>query len=148
MPVDVTNLFATYFGRNQGPRADDPNAHQPADYGLAASLDGETVALTLTFRTGAAYCCYEWGCHADMLNGKRWDRLREVFAASGLVLPERMRMRVAVVVEPDALFFDFARPIPGKRGSFALKPAGARLYEITVAEDDSPGRGYTPAGVS
>jgi hypothetical protein len=57
--VDVTPVFRNYFARNRGPVPADPNKRQPPDYGVSASLFGEVIDLTLTFRTESAYCCCE-----------------------------------------------------------------------------------------
>src|SRR5262245_15441450 len=82
--VDVTPVFASYFARNRGPVPGDPEARQPPDYGVLASLDGDRIDLALTFRAGSAYCCYEAGCHLDLLTGKRWEWLRRELSVRGL----------------------------------------------------------------
>ena len=46
--------------------------------GLSAALDGNAIALALTFRAGAAYCCGEWQCPLMLFPTRRWDKLRRV----------------------------------------------------------------------
>ena len=71
MPVDVTAILAELLARNRGPDPLDPDRRRVPDYGVAASLEGNTLALVLTFRKGAAYCYMEWGCHLGLFDGKR-----------------------------------------------------------------------------
>jgi hypothetical protein len=132
--VDVSPLFAAYFARNRGPVPDDPDLRQAPDYGVTASLEGSAVALTLTFRAGSAYCCYEWGCHLNLRAGQRWQWLRRELSACGLVPAERLELRLAVIVEPGALFFDWSRPDPTRRGWYAFAPAEAQRFHAVVVE--------------
>jgi hypothetical protein len=140
MAVDVTALFADRLARNRGPVPGDPEARQPPDYGVSATLDGGLINLDLTFRAGSAYCCREWGCHLTLYHGKRWDWLRRELAARGVSVPDRLELRLAVVVEAGALFFDFSRPEPSPRGRgwYAFTPADAFRYQMVVAEGSSP----------
>jgi hypothetical protein len=138
--VDVTSVFAAYFARNRGPVPGDPDARRQPDYGLSASLDGGVIDLALTFRAGSAYCCYEWGCHLALSEGKRWGWLRRELAARGVLAPDRLALRLAIAIEAGALFFDFRRPEPSRRGRgwYAFAPAEARRYHVVVAEGHSP----------
>jgi hypothetical protein len=138
--VDVTPVFAAYFARNLGPVPGDPEARQAPDYGVSATLDGAVIDLELTFRAGSAYCCYEWGCHLALYDGKRWGWLRRELAAREVPAPDRLELRLAVAVEAGALFFDFWRPEPSPRGRgwYAFAPEGALRYQVVVAEGCSP----------
>ena len=137
MAFDVTPVFTAYFARNRGPAANDPTQHVPPNYGVSARLDGSLVELDLTFRAGAGYCCYEWGCHLGMVQGKRWEWLRRELTARGLALPELLELRMSVTVEAGALFFDYDRPLPEHRGRYALSASKAVRYQAVVAEVDS-----------
>jgi hypothetical protein len=132
----VTSAFAAHFARNRGPVPGDPEARQPPHYGVSATLDGAVIELTLTFRSGSAYCCYEWGCHLSLHEGKRWDWLRRELSARAVPVPERLGLRLTVTVEAGALFFDWARPEPSPRGRgwYAFASADARQYTVVVAE--------------
>lgn len=136
--VDVTPIFAAQLARNRGPTADDPTAREPPNYVVSARLNGAVIDLTLTFRAGAAYCCCEWGCHLGLFQGERWGWLRRELASGALPVPDRLELRLAVSVEPGALFFDYARPVPGRRGLYELKPAEALRYQEVVTEADGP----------
>ncbi len=141
MAVDVTPVFAAYFAQNRGPVLGDAEARQPPDYGVSADLDGGVIDLALTFRAGSAYCCYEWGCHLNLYEGKPWSWLRRELAACGMPVPDRLELRVAAVVEAGALFFDWSRPEPSRRGRgwYAFAPVDALQYQAVVAEGSSPG---------
>jgi hypothetical protein len=138
--VDVTPVFADYIARNRGPVPGDPEARQPSDHAVTATLDGGVIDLEMTFRSGSAYCCYEWGCHLALAEGKRWGWLRRELAARGVPAPDRLELRLAVVVEAGALFFDWSRPEPSPRGRgwYAFAPADALRYQKVVAEGNSP----------
>jgi len=84
MAFDVTGAFVTYLSRNSGPVPGDPDSRLPPDYGVAASLNDEVAELTLTFRAGSEYCCSELGCHLNLSEEMRWDRLRQDLAAIGV----------------------------------------------------------------
>jgi hypothetical protein len=132
--VDISPVFATYFARNRGPVPRDPELRRAPDYGVAATLDGTSVALALTFRAGAAYCCCQWGCHLNLPAGQRWEWLRRELSVSRLVPAERLQLRLAVIVESGALFFDWSRPDPTRRGWYAFAPAEAQRYDVAVEE--------------
>jgi hypothetical protein len=132
--VDVASVFAAYFGRNRGPVPGDPAARQPSGYGASARLRGQGVELALTVRAGSAYCCDQWGCDLDLCEGKRWECLRRELSARGIAAPPRLELRLTVVVEAGALFFDFGRPDRSHRGWYAFAPAVERRYQHMVAE--------------
>jgi hypothetical protein len=134
MVIDVTSVFAAYFARNQGPDPNKPEQAQPPDYGVVASLEGAIIALELTFRRGSAYCCYEYGCHLNLYSGKRWKWLRRELEVRKIVLPSRLELRLTVVVEGGALFFDLSKPDPTRRGWYAFASAEARRYGVDVLE--------------
>jgi hypothetical protein len=136
--VDVTPVFAAYFARNRGPVPNTPDARQPPDYGVSASLDGGVIELALTFRAGSAYCCYEWGCHLNLYEDKRWEWLRRELSARGVEAPPRLELRLTVLVEAGALFFEFSRPDRSHRGWYDFAPAEERRYQHVVAERNNP----------
>ena len=121
MAVDITPAFAAYFARNRGPVPGDPEARQLPDYGVSASLDGGVIDLTLTFRAGAAYCCYEWGCHLALSEGKRWGWLRRELGTCGVPVPDRLELRLSCVIEEGAVFFNLFRPDPARRNWYAFE---------------------------
>jgi hypothetical protein len=134
--VDVSPVFAAYFSRNRGPVPGDPDSRQVPDYGIAASLEGASATLTLTFHAGSAYCCYEWGCHLNLYAGKRWQWLRRELSARGLVPAERLQLRLTVIVEAGALFFDWSKPDPTRRGWYAFVPTDPQRYDVVVEEGE------------
>ncbi len=135
--VDVSPVFAAYFARNRGPVPGDPETRQAPDYGVSASLEGATIGLALVFRSGSAYCCYEWSCHLNLYQGKRWGWLRRELTACGFALPAQLELRLEVIVEEGALFFDCSRPEPSRRGRgwYAFGPVEARRYQVGVTEE-------------
>ena len=110
MAADLTPVFATYFARNRGPVPGDPENRQPPDFGMSARLDGAVVELALVFRAGSAYCCSQWGCHLNLDEGKRWEWLRRELSARRVEAPPRLELRLTVVIEAGAMFFDFRQP--------------------------------------
>lgn len=134
MAVDVSHILADLLGRNSGPDPLNPDGRLPANYGVAASLDGNLLSLTLAFRCGVAYCCPEASCHLPLSDARRWVKLREAFASCQFALPARLELRLSCVIEEGALFFDFHRPDPHRRGWYAMKPAEASRYELTTVE--------------
>jgi hypothetical protein len=132
--VDVAPVFAACLACNRGPVPGNPNVRQPPDYGVSARLHGEVVELVLTFRAGSAYCCDQWGCHLDLNEGKRWEWFRRELSARGIEVPPRLELRLTVVVEAGALFFDFGRPDLPRRGWYEFAPAAERRYQHMVAE--------------
>lgn len=137
--ADVTPVLTAYLARNRGPVLGNPDARQPPDYGVSASLEGSAVELTLTFRAGSAYCCCQRGCHLDLAEGTRWGRLRRGLSKRGLGAPPRLELRLAVVIEAGALFFDLSRPDPAHHGWYAFAAAESRRYEVVANEADGPG---------
>ncbi len=134
MTLDLTSLFETYFAKNRGPVQGDPDGRQAPNYGVTASLDGKVIEMTLTFRAGSAYCCCESGCHLALFETERWDRLRGEMSVHRVVAPDRLSLRLTVVVEEGALFFDFSRPDPARRGWYAFKPVSGHKYQLLVDE--------------
>jgi hypothetical protein len=133
--IDVTPIFAEHLARNRGPDPRDPGHRQAPDYGIVASLEGDVLEVELTFRTGSAYCCYEWGCHVAFTPiTKRWDDIRVWLLARGLRPPERIELRRTVVIDEGAVFFDFRQPDPTRRGWYAFAPVSARRYQWTTIE--------------
>jgi hypothetical protein len=136
--VDVAPIFAEYLAGNRGPNPDDPEHWQRPNYGVLATLAGGILEVELTFRTGSAYCCYEWGCHVPLIDGKRWEGFRRLLAAQGIAAPPRIELRRTCVIEAGANFFDFAKPDPTRRGWYAFAPAPAQRYQARAVEAPSP----------
>jgi hypothetical protein len=133
--VDVTPAFAAYLAGNCGPTVSDADARERPEYGVAALFDGTVIELVLTFRSGSAYCCGEWQCHFMLFRTRRWDRLRQEFAALGLKVAGRLELQVDVVIEDGALF------LTGNRLTSTLPrlvPVGASQYRDSVTEADYP----------
>ena len=134
MAIDLTPVFSDYLARNRGPVPGAPDARQPPDYGVSASLDGGAIELALIFRTGAAYCCPEWGCHLSASDNELWEWLRRELPVRGVVAPPRLELHLTVVVEAGALFFDFRRPDPSRRGWYGFAPAQEFRDQHDVSE--------------
>lgn len=134
MVIDVTPVFAAYLARNRTPVPGDPEARQPADYGVSATLNGGVINLELTFRAGSVYCCYEWGCHLALHSGVRWEKLRRALASHGVAVPARLKLRLSCVIEEGAVFFNLLRPDPTRRNWYAFEPVAAYHYEISAVE--------------
>jgi hypothetical protein len=140
MGINVTPIFAEQLARKRGPDPHDPGHRQAPDYGIVATLEGDVVEAELTFRTGCAYCCYEWGCHVAL----RWDDLRAWLLARDLRPPERIELRRTVVIEEGAVFFDFRQPDPTRRGWYAFAPVSACRYQYAPVEVVSETRDSVP----
>ncbi|MGL4464993.1 MAG: hypothetical protein ACRDD1_02525 [Planctomycetia bacterium] len=99
-------------------------------------MNGPTIDLTLTFRAGAAFCCSTWGCHLPLYEGKRWDWLRRNLSACGLTPAPQLELRLTVVVEAGAEFFDWSHPLPSPRGRawYAFAPVEGSAYQTNVVE--------------
>ncbi|QDV32447.1 hypothetical protein [Tautonia plasticadhaerens] len=134
MRVDISGCLAAYLAGNRGLVPGAPDASRPADYGVSAILDGGVIRLTLTFRAGSAYCCRQPGCHLDIPEDGRWGRLRRALSADGLAPTSRLTIRLTILVEDGALFFDFSRPDPGCRGRYAFAPATGSKIEAVLVE--------------
>jgi hypothetical protein len=134
--TDVTPVLAGLLAGNDSPDPLNPGQRRRSDYGVSARLDGNMLDVVLTFRRAAAYCCYEWGCHLALTHGqgKRWDRLRRALAAHGVAAPARLELRLSCVVEEGAMFFDFSKPDPTRRGWYAFGPAQAHHYQARMVE--------------
>ncbi len=134
MAVDVTPVFVADLARNRGPVPGDPDSQQTPDYGVSAGLDGGVVELALTFRTGSAYCCSEWGCHLGCSDDTWWGWLRRELSARGVEAPPHLELHLTVVVEAGALFFDFRRPDRSRRGWYDFSPAQGHRYHHVITE--------------
>jgi hypothetical protein len=134
LPVDITPIFAEHLARNRGPDPANPDRRQPPEYGIAAQLDGSVVDLRLTFLRGRAYCCYEAGCHLGLTGGKRWNGFRKALADCGIAAPARIELRVEVVVEDGAIFFDLFKPDPARRNCYEFAPVPGQSYRHTHVE--------------
>ena len=136
MAADITPVFAAYFARNLGPVSGDRVSRQAPDYGVSAELRESTIDLTLTFHSESPYCCYEPGCHLSLSDGRRWEWLRCELAALGLPPASRLELRLMVVVEAGAMFFDYLRPEPSPSGHcwYAFAPEPARRFAIVLRE--------------
>src|SRR5439155_1767726 len=107
MALDVTLTLKELLAENRGPNPLDPETRQPPNYGVVASLEGNILAVVLTFRKDCTYCCMQWGCHLPLIDGKRWDPLRRALSASGIAVPPKLEFRLSCVIEDVALFFDW-----------------------------------------
>jgi hypothetical protein len=134
--VDVSPVFVTYFACNRGPVLGNPDSRQVPDYGVTASLDRASINLTLTFRTGSAYCCCQWGCHLNLYAGQRWQWLRRELSACGWLHAERLQLHLTVIVEPGALFFDWSKPDPTRRSWYGFAPGDAQQYDVIIEEGE------------
>jgi hypothetical protein len=134
----VTPVLGEYLANNRGPDPHDPGHRQRPNYGVAAALADGVLDVVLIFRSGSAYCCCEWGCHLGLFDGKRWDGLRRRLAAHGITPPPQMELRLTCVIEEGAVFFDFAKPDPTRRGWYGFAPAAAHRYEARAAEAPNP----------
>jgi hypothetical protein len=134
MAVDVTPVFAARLARNRGPDPNDPDRRQAPDYGVSASFEDGVVNLVLTFRSGSAYCCYEYGCHLDLSASRQWEWLRQELSGRGLAVPSRLKLQLEVVVEEGAIFFDLSKPDPTRRGWYAFARSAAHRYHASVEE--------------
>lgn len=114
--VDITPVFSEYLARNKGPVPRNPELRQAPNYGVSATLKDSVIDLTLTFRSGSAYCCYESGCHLKLCDGKQWTWLHRELHVRGLATARPLELRLEIVVEAGSLFFDFTRPDSNRRG--------------------------------
>lgn len=134
-PTDLTTIIAEYLARNRGLDPDDPDHRQTPDYGIAAKLDGAVLEIALTFRRGAAYCCVEWDCHVGLRRGKRWTNLRRQLDDAGIAVAPRLELHGICMIEEGAIFFDFSKPDPDRRGWYGFAPvAMAWAYDIKYLE--------------
>jgi hypothetical protein len=132
--MDVTSVLSELLAHNRGLDPLNPDHRQPSNYGVTASLEDAVLHVVLTLRAGATYCCYEPGCHLPLHRGKRWDVLREALVAHGIDAPSRLTLRLTVVVEEGARFFDLSKPDQSRRGWYAFKPVEAYRYQISKME--------------
>ena len=61
----------------------------------------------------------------------------EGLAAHGIVAPPQIEVRMTCVIEEGAVFFDFMKPDPARRGWYAFAPAAAHRYQAKAIEDYS-----------
>jgi hypothetical protein len=134
MTIDVTSIFADYLAGNRGPDPNDPEHRQKPNYGVIAKLADHVLEVELTFRRGSAYCCYEWGCHIALRDRLHWDDFRSRLAAHNIAVPPRMELLLTCVIEEGAIFFDFGKPDPKRRGWYPFAPAAAHRYHARAAE--------------
>jgi hypothetical protein len=145
--IDVSPILMELLARNRGPDPLNPGSRQPPNYGITARLEGNILEMILTFRKGSAYCCTQWGCHLALTNGKRWDGLRRAFSAHGIATLPSLELRLLCKVEEGALFFDFFKPDPTRRGWYAFAPVAAHQYQVTAAEAADEGEEETLDGL-
>jgi hypothetical protein len=86
--VDIAPGFAAYLASNRSPVPGNPGVRQLTEYGVSALLHDAFIELALTFRAGSSYFCCEWGCHLDLYEGNRWERLRRELSAHGIEMAE------------------------------------------------------------
>lgn len=134
MPIDVSNAVAALLAHNRGPVPNQPDAKQPPVYGIEAALEADCLHLTLTFRSGCTYCCMESGCHLGLYAQNRWLRLRQALLTAGVNAPDQLKLHLHCVVEEGAMFFDFSRPDPKRRGWYAFHSESAYSYKKTIVE--------------
>ena len=137
MAVDITLIVKELLAANRGPNPTDPDARQSPAYGVTASLEGNVLDVVLTFKKDHAYCCMEWGCHLALFDGRRWQRLHEALAQSGVIAPPYLRLQLFCKIEEGAVFFDFSKPDRSKRGWYAFAPVAAHNYKVVTVEADS-----------
>lgn len=134
MAIDVAFIAADYLAGNRGPDPNDPEHRQRPNYGIVATLADCVLEVELTFRGGSVYCCCEWGCHVALRDGKRWYDFRKQLAAHNIAAPPRMELLLTCAIEEGAIFFDFAKPDPNRRGWYAFAPAAAHRYQVRAVE--------------
>lgn len=137
MPIDVTLILNELLAANRGPNPHDHETRRSSDYGVVASLEEDALDVVLTFKKDCAYCCMEWDCHLALCDGERWDKLRHSLFESGIVAPRRLRLALCSKVQEDAVFFDFSKPDPSRRGWYAFAPVAAHEYTVDAVEADS-----------
>jgi hypothetical protein len=134
MAIDVTSVLKELLAANRGPNPTDPETRQSPDYGVAASLEGTVLDVVMTFKKDRAYCCMEWGCHLALFDGRRWERLHEALAKSGVVAPPSLRLQLSCKIEEGAVFFDFSKPDQTRRRWYAFAPVAAHEYKVVTVE--------------
>jgi hypothetical protein len=137
MTLDVTHVLEEMLARNRGPNPVDPDASQPPKYRVSASLEDNILDVVLTFQKDSVYCCMEWGCHLSLFDGKRWVNLRQALAAHDVVAPPSLQLRLSCVIEDGAVFFDYSKPDPTKKGWYAFAPVAMQKYQVSSGEAGS-----------
>lgn len=134
MAIDVTAILRELLKGNLGTDSLNPGSRVPQNYGVTGSLEGNCLVMELTFRTGSAYCCMEWGCHVGFTSGNRWERLRQALIAKCIDPPHRIELRSTCVVEEGAMFFDLLKPDPARRGCYELRSIAAQQFQVSAIE--------------
>jgi hypothetical protein len=134
MTIDLTQLFVDWLADNRGPDPNDCERRQIPNYGVTAALSGASLEVELTFRSGSAFCCFEFGCHVAIVCRKRWVSLRRRMAAHGITAPPQMMLHAVCIIEDGALCFDFGLPDLTRRGWYAFAPQPARRYILELSE--------------
>jgi hypothetical protein len=134
MPIDVTHVSAGVFARSRGPDQSQPGAQIPVRYGIKATMDGKILEVELTFLCKSVYCCYEHCCHLPLFTGNRWDRLRQEFSDHGVAVEDQLELRLTCIIQDGAVFFDFSKPDPNRRGWYGFKAEDAYQYRVTEYE--------------
>lgn len=134
MATDVTDALQEFISNNEVPHPAGAGLRQRPDYGITASLEGDCLTMTLTFRSSRRYCCMEWGCHLPLGDSDRWAQLRRILSAREINAPDQLRLRLHVNIEEGAEFFDLSRPDPARRGSYAFRRESAKCYEASSVE--------------
>jgi hypothetical protein len=137
MAIDVTLILKDLLAANRGPNPNDPETRQSPDYGVAASLEGNVLDVLLTFKKDRAYCCMEWGCHLALFDARRWEKLHEALAESGVVAPPGLRLQLCCKIEEGAVFFDFSKPDHTRRGWYGFAAVAAHNYKVVTVEAGS-----------
>ena len=135
--MDVTSAVSEMMSRNRRPDPLSPDERTSSNYGITAALEGDNLSIVLTFLAGSAYCCMEWGCHLGLFEGKRWDIFRHQLTHHGVDAPPTLKLQLSCVIEAGAMFFDFSRPDPKRRGWYAFKPAADYKYQLVTVEATS-----------
>lgn len=132
--IDISPIIREYLSTNLGPDPTRPGCRVMPNYGVSADLNAGTIGVALTFKTGSYYCCTESGCHLDLPDGKRWEKLRRCFLNHGVDAPNQLMLRLSVQIELGALYFDLKRPDKNHRGWFAFRPSEEYKYDVRCME--------------
>jgi hypothetical protein len=111
MVRDVSEVFRSYLKSNLGPDLDGNESAAVPDYGISATVNAKGVVdVVLTFKRGCPYCCAYCQCHFGLFDGDRWVRLRAVATSQDVELAALLSLRIKVIVEEGALFYDTSQP--------------------------------------
>lgn len=134
MKTDISDVLAALLADNRGLDPNHPEVRQLPNHGIAATIETDLIDLVLTFRRGTAYCCMEWACHLGFVRGERWVKLRRALTVRNITVPDQLNLHLQCIIEEGAMFHDFSRPDPTRRGVYALISSEAFCYELSVAE--------------